>query len=339
MKKAIGFACGLVLLSGMARAHDPRAGQAPPASPAVQAQEHHERAPEDPFRVQELRGGVYALFGRGGNIGFYVGSDAVVVVDAQFKDLGPGIIKKIQSVTDKPIRYLVNTHHHGDHVGGNDSFRPISVIIAHDNVRKRMLGSPADILRDYPARLEAARKDGNEQQAKALSDQIEWARSVKVEEIPAPVVTFDSELRIHVGGETIQVWHTPPAHTDGDAVVYFEKANVVHMGDLLFNKVVPVIDTRGGGSPKGYRDALDKVVARIPASAIVIAGHGEVTDVAGLRPERQYIVDIIAVAKAAKAAGKTKEQFVAEVDLPAYKDWSGYPARFKGNCGAAFDEL
>jgi cyclase len=341
MRIGMAFGCmSAMLAAGPVLAHQAaRAQQAPAASPAAQVQEHHERAPDDPFRVQALNGGVYALFGRGGNIGFYVGSDAVVVVDAQFKDLGPGIIKKIQSVTDKPIRYLVNTHHHGDHVGGNDSFRPISVIIAHDNVRKRMLGSPADILRDYPARLEAAKKDGNEPQVKALSEQIDWAQKVKVEEIPAPVVTFDSELRIHVGGETIQVWHTPPAHTDGDAVVYFEKANVVHMGDLLFNKVVPVIDTRGGGSPKGHLDALDKVVARVPANATLIAGHGEVTDVPGLRPLRQYIVDIIAAAKAAKAAGKTKEQFLAEVDLLAYKEWNGYAQRFKGNCGAAFDEL
>jgi cyclase len=339
MRKAIAFTAAAVLSAGIARAHDARAAQAPAASPAAQAQEHHERAPDDPFRLQGLRGGVYALFGRGGNVGFLVGSDAVVVVDAQFKDLGPGIISKIKSVTDKPIRYLVNTHHHGDHVGGNESFRPIAVIIAHDNVRKHMLGSPAEILRDYPARLEAARSGGNEQQVKALSEQIEWAKSVKIEEIPAPVVTFDSELRIHVGGETIQVWHTPPAHTDGDAVVYFEKANVVHMGDLLFNKVIPVIDVRGGGSPKGYLDALDKVVARIPANAIVIAGHGDVTDVAGIQGLRRYIADIVAAAKAAKAAGKTKEQFLADVDLPAYKEWNGYAQRFKGNCGAAFDEL
>ena len=114
-----------------------------------------------------------------------------------------------------------------------------------------MLASPAEILRDFPARVEAARKAGNEAQAKQLSEQIDSAKSVKVEEIPAPVLTFDSELRIHVGDETVQVWHTPPAHTDGDAVIYFEKANVLHMGDDFFNKVIPFIDVAHGGSVKG----------------------------------------------------------------------------------------
>ena len=175
--------------------------------------------------------------------------------------------------------------------------------------------------------------------AKQLEEQIEWAKKVKVEEIPAPVVTYDNELRVHVGGETIQVWHTPPAHTDGDSVVYFEKANVLHMGDLFFHKVVPFIDVRGGGSPGGYLKALDAVIARVPANVTIIPGHGEVTDVAGLRAFRQYVSDVIETARKAKAAGRTKEQFLAEVDLPAYKDYQGYADRFKANATAAWDEL
>ena len=119
------------------------------------AQEHHDRAPNDPFTLKPLSGNVYALYGRGGNVGFYVGADAVVVVDSQFKDLAAGIVDKIKSVTDKPIKYLVNTYHHGDHVGGNEVFRHFAVIIGHDNVRTRMLASPAEILRDFPARVEA----------------------------------------------------------------------------------------------------------------------------------------------------------------------------------------
>lgn len=307
----------------------------PPAAP----QQHHERTADDPFRLQPLAGGVYALYGRGGNVGFLVGSDAVVVVDSQFKDLGPGIVKQIQKVTDKPIRYLINTHHHGDHVGGNDAFSGISVIIAHDNVRKRMLEQPVLILQEYPQRIEAARQAGDADAVKRLSEALEAARAVKIEQIPAPVVTFDSELRVHVGGETIQLWHTPPAHTDGDSVVYFEKANVVHMGDNMFHMTIPVIDVRSGGSPQGYFKALDTVAGRLPANATVIPGHGEVTDVAGIKALRQYIADLVDLAKKAKAAGKSKDAFVAECELPAYKEFSGYAQRFKGNCAAAFDEL
>jgi cyclase len=310
----------------------------PSPSPAAGAAQHHQAAPADPFRLKPLAGGVHALYGRGGNVGFLVGPDAVLVVDSQFKDLAPGIVQKIASVTDKPIKYLVNTHHHGDHVGGNATFSPISVILAHHNVRKRMLASPADILRDFPARVEAARKEANEARAKALEEQIEWARKVKVEEIPAPVLTYENEVRVHVGGETIHVFHTPPAHTDGDSVVFFEKANVLHMGDLFFNKTVPFIDVGGGGSPRGYLAALDQVISRVPPSVAIIPGHGEVTDLAGLKTFRQYIADVIDVAQKAKLAGKSKEAFLKEVDLPAYKDYSGYAQRFKDNAAAAYDE-
>ena len=104
----------------------------------------------------------------------------------------------------------MNTHHHLDHVGGNEVFKQFAMIIAHDNVRKRMLASPADVLRDFPAILESAKKSGDEQTARIASEQIEWAKTVKVEDIPAPIMTFDSELRIHMGDETIQVWHLPP---------------------------------------------------------------------------------------------------------------------------------
>lgn len=309
------------------------------AAPPAFTQSHHDQNPDDPFRLKPLAGNVHALYGRGGNVGFFAGPEAVVVVDSQFKDLAPGIVEQVKKVTEKPIKYLLNTHHHGDHVGGNAVFRQFAVIVAHDNVRKRMLASPADILRDFPARVEEARKSGNEERARALEEQIEWARKVKIEEIAAPVLTFDSEFRIHLGGETIQVWHTPPAHTDGDSVVYFEKANVLHMGDLFFHRVIPFIDIRGGGSVKGYLAALDKVVGRVPADATVIPGHGEVTDVAGLRAFRQYIVDILEAARKAKAAGRSKDDFLKEVDLPAYKDYGGYKDRFKANAGSAWDEV
>jgi glyoxylase-like metal-dependent hydrolase (beta-lactamase superfamily II) len=142
-----------------------------------------------------------------------------------------------------------------------------------------------------------------------------------------------------MGGETINVWHTPPAHTDGDGVVYFEKANVLHMGDVFFNKVVPFIDIAGGGSVLGYLTAHDAVIGRVPANVTIIPGHGEVTDLAGLRVMRQYIFDILAAARKAKTAGKSKEDFLKEVDLPAYKDYRGYADRFKDNCAAAYDEV
>jgi glyoxylase-like metal-dependent hydrolase (beta-lactamase superfamily II) len=202
-----------------------------------------------------------------------------------------------------------------------------------------MLASPQTILKEYPARLEEAKKAGNEQAVKFLSEQIEWAGKVKVEEIAAPTLTYATELRIHPGGgETIQVWHLPPAHTDGDSVVFFEKAKVLHMGDDFFNGVIPFIDVGGGGSARGYLAALDQVIGRVPPDVAIIPGHGDVTDLAGLKKFRQYIVDLLDAAKKARAAGKSKEDFVREADLPAYKDYRGYKDRFKDNAAAAWDD-
>ena len=300
--------------------------------------QHHEQKPEDPFRLQKLSEPLYVLFGRGGNIGFYIGPDAVLVVDSQYRELAPGIVEKIKSVTDKPVKYLVNTHHHPDHVGGNEFFIRFASIIAHDNVRKRVLESPQSILRDYPKRLEDAKTKGNADTIKWLEDQIAWAKKIKVEEIAAPFLTFDSEFRLHMGGETIHVWHTPPAHTDGDGVAYFEKAKVVHMGDLFFHKAFPFIDVKGGGSPNGYLTAIDKVISRIPADATIIPGHGEVTNLDGLKGFRKYLQELNDAAAKAKAAGKSKEAFVKELDFPAYKDWRGYPDRLKENAEVAYDE-
>jgi cyclase len=313
-------------------------GGAAPAPTPTPTPDHHARSADDIFTLKPLSGGVYALYGRGGNVGFLVGPDAVVVVDSQFENIAPGIVRQIRSVSDRPIRYLVNTHHHGDHVGGNPVFRPFAVIIAHDNVRKYMLASPQEILRDYPARLEEAKKKGDAEGVQYLEERIAWAKNVKVEEIAAPVLTFGAEVKIHVGDETIDVWHTPPAHTDGDSVVYFEKANVLHMGDVFFQARVPYVDVDHGGSVRGYLTAIDAVIARVPPGVTVIPGHGEVTNLAGLKAFRQYIADVVAAARTAKAAGESKEEFLKTVDLPAYRNLDGYPDRFRANCAAAFDE-
>jgi len=300
--------------------------------------QHHEQKPDDPFRLQKLTDSTYALYGEGGNVGFHIGPDAVLVIDSQYRKLAPGIVGQIQSVTDKPIKYLINTHFHGDHVGGNEYFIKFAIILAQDNVRKRMLASPQRILEDYPKRLEDAKKKGDTESVQFFEEQIEWAKKVKIEEIAAPFMTFDSEFNIYMGDEAIHVWHTPPAHTDGDGVVFFEKEKVVHMGDLFFNKVIPFIDVKGGGSARGYLTAIDKVLSRIPADVQVIPGHGEVTNIDGLKAFRQYIQALNDTAAKAKSAGKSKDDFLKEVDLPAYKDWNGYSDRFKQNAEAAYDE-
>ncbi len=302
----------------------------------VFADGHHDQSPADPLELKKLNESMYVLYGRGGNVAFFIGPDAVVVVDAEFPDLGPGVVKKIKSVTEKPIRYLINTHHHIDHAGGNEYFLPLAVIIAHDNVRKRVFANREEILREYPDAIQAARSKGNEERAKQLETVLNWARNVKVEEVAAPFLTFDSEFRIHLGGEVIHVWHTPPAHTDGDSVVYFEKAKVLHMGDDFFYRTFPFIDVESGGSAGGYLKAIDPLISRVPPDAVVIPGHGEVTNLDGLKEFRKYIQDLIDAAAQAKKAGKSKEEFQKTV-LPEYQQWAK-PERFPQNAGVTFDE-
>ncbi len=340
MKRAV-FGMASLMLAGVAELFaqtTPGAASPPAARQTPGTAEHHDQAPDDVFRLQPLPGNVYALYGRGGNVGFFVGPDSVLVIDSQFKDLAPGIVRQIRKISDRPIRFLLNTHHHGDHVGGNEVFRQFAMIVAHDNVRTRMLASPAEISRSYPALIEKARAAGNERAAKTLSDQLAWAKSVRVEEIAAPVMTYDSSLRIHMGDETINVWHLPRAHTDGDSVVWFEKAKVLHMGDDFFNQVIPFIDVASGGSATGYLAAIDKALSKVSPDARIIPGHGEVTDAGGLKVFRTYIADLLDAARRAKAAGKTKEAFLREVSLPAYEKWNGYKDRFAANAGTAFDE-
>jgi len=299
-------------------------------------QSHHDQTPADPLELKKLTESFYVLYGRGGNVGFFIGPDAVVAVDAEFRDLGPGAVQKIKSVTDKPIRYLINTHHHIDHAGGNEYFLPLAMIIAHDNVRKRVFANRDEVLREYPEAIQDARSKGNEQRVKQLESVLTWARNVKVDEVAAPFLTFDSEFRIYLGGEIIHVWHTAPAHTDGDSVVYFEKEKVLHMGDLLFYRLFPFIDVDSGGSARGYLKAIDQVISRVPADVSVIPGHGQVTNLDGLKEFRTYIQDLIDAAVQAKKAGKSKEEFL-KTTLPQYQQWSK-PERFPQNAGAAFDE-
>jgi glyoxylase-like metal-dependent hydrolase (beta-lactamase superfamily II) len=299
---------------------------------------HHDRKPSDLFKLQQLAPNAWALYGKGGNVGFFVGWDHVVVVDSQFRDIAPGIEAQIRSVTQKPIRFLVNTHHHGDHVGGNEHFIRFAAVLAHDNVRTRMLASPAEIMRDAPGRIAEARKAGREPAAAMWEEMLAWAKKVKPGEVAAPQLTFASEVKLHLGDDTLHVWHTPPAHTDGDAVVLLEKAKVLHMGDLFFHQAIPVIDPNAGGSVSGHLDALDRVLARVPADAKVIPGHGEVADVAAIRAYRKYFEDLLALAKTARAKKLSREAFLKEATLPAYAGWKGYADRFATNAGAAYDE-
>jgi glyoxylase-like metal-dependent hydrolase (beta-lactamase superfamily II) len=317
---------------------------------------HDGTSPQDkgPFKLQKLTEEIYALAGRGGNIGFAVTSEGVVVIDDQFADLAPGIAEQIKSVTPLPIRYLINTHHHGDHTGGNAFFIKMTTIVAHENVRKHMLAQPQETIETGGRRIQTLegqiaklKKDDPSskdlpalaQQLEAARKSVESARAVKISEIPAPNLTFNREIRMYLGGKEVQVFHVKRGHTDGDSVIYFSKEKVLHMGDLFFNKVVPFIDRAHGASTGEWIETIDAVVARVDAGTKVIPGHGEVTTVDELKAFKQYFIDLRAAVKKAIDSGMTREQALKEVKLPQYASYNGYDQRFAGNVGIVYDEL
>ena len=233
-----------------------------------------------------VAGAVSMLQGSGGNIGVLIGPDGVLVVDDEYAPLVPKILAAVGRLSQKPIRFVVNTHWHGDHVGGNAALGTDgAVIVAQDNVRKRMSTEQFNA---------AFKKTTPPSPAVAL-----------------PVVTFAEGLSFHLDGEDIEVFHVAPAHTDGDSVIWFHKANVVHMGDNFFNGLYPFIDTSSGGSIDGMVAAVDGVLGRIDDQAKVIPGHGPLGSKADLKKFRDMLATIRDRIKKGIRDGKTQDQVVA----------------------------
>jgi glyoxylase-like metal-dependent hydrolase (beta-lactamase superfamily II) len=246
------------------------------------------------IKTTKITESVYMLEGSGGNIGVSVGDDGVVVIDDQFAPLTPKIQAAITAISPKPIKFVLNTHWHGDHVGGNENLASAgAVIVAHDNVRKRMsVGQFMEIMKTQvpPA------------PPKAL-----------------PVVTFTTDVTLHVNGEDLHVVSVGPAHTDGDAIVVFPKAKVVHMGDTFMTVSYPFVDLASGGNLDGFVTAADKVLGMVDASFKIIPGHGVLSSKAELKAWRDMVAAISARVKKQISAGKTleaiqKQKITAEWD-------------------------
>jgi cyclase len=237
-------------------------------------------------KTQSVAGSVSMLEGSGGNIGVLAGPDGVLLVDDEFAPLVPKIRAAVQQLSQKPIRFVVNTHFHGDHTGGNAPLGTDGVVIvAQDNVRKRL-----------------------------STEQFHAFTKKAIPPSPAvalPVVTFAESLTLHFDGEDVEVLHVAAAHTDGDSVLLFRKANVVHMGDVFFNGMYPFIDASAGGSIDGVVTALDLVLGRIDDQTKVIPGHGPLGTKADLKRYRDMLATIRDRIKKAIREGKTQDQVVA----------------------------
>lgn len=242
---------------------------------------------------------VHMVTGRGGNLAVSTGPDGIFLVDDQFAPLTPKIQAALRKLHEKPTRFVLNTHWHGDHTGGNENFgRSGSMIIAHREVRERMSVPQVQALR---------------------------GRTVPASPAEAlPILTFADDLRFHLNGEEIHVFHVPNAHTDGDAVVHFLGSDVIHLGDVFFNGFYPYIDLDSGGSVAGMISAQDQVLERATESTKLIPGHGPLATRAELQSARDMLAVVEQRVRAAIDAGDTLETLQSKTPLAEFeKEWGG----------------
>jgi cyclase len=247
------------------------------------------------IKATKVNGNVYMLEGAGGNIGVSVGSDGILIVDDQFAPLAEKIKTALKTLGDGKLKFILNTHWHGDHTGSNAILGREAQIIAHDNVRKRL---------STEQRIEFFKMTVPASPAEAL-----------------PVITFDSSLSVHFNGEEIKVIHFPHGHTDGDSVIFFTKSNVVHLGDDFFSGRFPFVDLDSGGSVQGLSKNIGEIIPKIPAGAKLIPGHGPISTLDDLKAFHRMLIETTDVVRKKIAAKKTLEQIKSE-GLPAeWKPW------------------
>src|SRR5499427_7640809 len=248
------------------------------------------------IKVTKVAGNVYMLEGAGGNIGASVGEDGIVIVDDQYAPLADRIQAALKGITSLPVRFIINTHYHEDHTGGNAYFQKQAPIIAQDNVRKRLeagggAGNGASIHMDFkPAPKEAL-----------------------------PIITFDHDVTVHLNGEDIRALYFPAGHTDGDSIIFFPKSNVVHMGDDFVRYGFPFIDLAGGGSVQGMIAAMEDVIPKLPADVKVIPGHGNISILDDVRTYVKMLIDTRAAVEKGVQQKKTLDQLKQEKVLAPWQ--------------------
>jgi glyoxylase-like metal-dependent hydrolase (beta-lactamase superfamily II) len=242
------------------------------------------------IEMQKLSDQVYMLTGQGGNIGVSVGDDGVFIIDDQFAPLSEKIVATIKTISDQPIKYVANTHHHGDHTGGNENLAKLgATIIAHENVRKRLEDQPKDAL---------------------------------------PVITFNDKLSVYMNGEQVLVFHLNNAHTDGDSMLYFTKSNVLHTGDVFFNGRYPYIDLSSGGSVKGYIEAVKQALIVIDDDTKIIPGHGAISNKKEYQDFLKMMEVLKSNIEIEIKAGKTEEEVATNTNLTKTYDDLGFSWAF-----------
>jgi len=251
------------------------------------------------MKATKVAGNVYMLEGAGGNIGVSVGTDGILIVDDQFAPLADKIRAALKGLNQGKLRFILNTHWHGDHTGGNVSFGPEAPIIAHDNVRKRL--SSEQRIEFFKSTVPASPKEA------------------------LPVITFNHSLSVHFNGEEIRAIHYPNGHTDGDSIIFFTTSNVVHLGDDFFSGTFPFVDVDNGGNVVGLAKNIGEIITKIPAGAKLIPGHGPLSTIDDLKLYHRMLLETTDAVRKKVAAGKTLDQIKTE-GLP--EEWKSWGAGF-----------
>lgn len=247
------------------------------------------------IKSTKISGNVYMLEGAGGNIGVSVGEDGILIVDDQFAPLSDKIRASLKGLNQGKLRFILNTHWHSDHTGGNAALGAEATIIAHDNVRKRM---------STEQRSEFFKSTTPASPKQAL-----------------PVITFDQSLTVHFNGEEIRALHMPQGHTDGDSIIFFTRSNVVHLGDDFFSGSFPFVDLESGGSVEGLTKNIAELITKIPADAKLIPGHGPISTLDDLKTYHRMLVETTTIVRDKIAAGKTLAQIKSEGLPDEWKSW------------------
>jgi cyclase len=258
---------------------------------------HHPNKQDVTVKTTKVAGNVYMLQGRGGNIGVLTGPDGILMIDDDYRTVAPKLAAALKELGGERPRFVLNTHWHGDHTEGNYIFGKDATIVAHVNVRKRLMAPPMIFGRETPA-----------YPAFAL-----------------PVVTYTESMSLHLNGEEIRLVHYPNGHTDGDSVVFFENSKVVHLGDTFFVGRFPFVDIDSGGSVQGLIRNVASLIAKIPADAKIIPGHGPLATHADLKAYHSLVVDSAAHIEGRMKAGKSLDEIKKE----------GMPEKFK-EAGSGF---
>ncbi len=241
------------------------------------------QAQDEAITPVHVAGNIHMLEGSGGNIGVSAGEDGILIVDDKFEKDEPRVRELLKGINPGPLKFVLNTHFHGDHTGGNGAFGKEAVIIAHENVRGRL---------------------STDKPKEAL-----------------PVVTYEDKVSVHFNGEEIELIHLPAGHTDTDSVVYFRGSNVVHMGDLFFSGRFPFIDLENGGTVEGYLANVAKVLETLPDDVKIIPGHGPLSSKADLQKFHTVIDECFNSVNEQVKAGKTIQDIQAQGVPVAWKDW------------------